>query len=381
MSVACGQLSDSAPVTAVTRGKPRIIGASDSPDRPHVACMTRYDAILIVSFGGPEGPEDVIPFLENVLRGRNVPRERMLEVAEHYQHFGGVSPLNQQTRDLIAALEPELTSSGIELPVYWGNRNWHPLLPDTLRQMQADGVRRALAFVVSGYSSYSSCRQYRENIADAREQIGADGLVIDKIRVFYNHPDFIAVNAENLRRELETFPEERRAGVRAVFTAHSIPSSMAAGCDYERQLIEASRLTAEAAGVAEGQWDLVYQSRSGRPQDPWLEPDILDHLRALHVQGTTDVVILPIGFLSDHMEVLFDLDCEARDVASELGMTLCRAATAGTHPQFVRMIRKLIQERLDEAAPREAIGQFGPNWDVCSPGCCPAPRRRPGATA
>lgn len=338
-----------------------------------------YDAILFISFGGPERREDVIPFLENVLRGRNVPRERMLQVAEHYYHFDGVSPINQQTRDLIAAVTAELRANRIELPVYWGNRNWHPLLPETLRQMQADGVRRALGFVVSGYSSYSGCRQYRENVLSAQEAVGAAAPQVEKLRVFYNHPDFIAANAGHLQAALHEL-HAGEAEVHVAFTAHSIPNSMAAGCPYEQQLIEACRLTAEAAGVTEDCWELVYQSRSGRPEDPWLEPDVLDHIRDLRRRDIRQLVILPIGFLSDHMEVLYDLDEEARLLCEELGVHMVRGATVGVHPQFVTMIRKLIQERLDPMVKREAIGQFPANWDVCPVDCCPAPRRPPART-
>ncbi len=337
--------------------------------------QSNYDALLFVSFGGPEGRDDVIPFLENVLRGRNVPRERMLEVAEHYYHFGGVSPINQQTRDLIAAVEPELRRHGITLPVYWGNRNWRPLLPDTLRQMTADGVRHALAFVVSAYSSYSGCRQYRENVDAARAAASENAPTVDKLRAFYNHPDFIAANVEQVAAALAEVPQERRAAVRIAFTAHSIPSSMAAGCDYVKQLTETCRLISEEVGVPAERWQLVYQSRSGRPQDPWLEPDIVDHLRLLHTQGATDVVVAPVGFLSDHLEVLYDLDHEAAQAAGEIGLNMVRAATVGTHPRFVTMIRKLIQERLDPPAQKEAIGRYGPNWDVCPADCCLPPRR------
>lgn len=333
-----------------------------------------YDAVLFVAFGGPEGPEDVLPFLENVLRGRPVPRERMLEVAEHYHHFGGVSPINQQTRALIAAVAAELHAHGIHLPIYWGNRNWHPLLPSVLSEMTAAGVRRALAFVVAAYSSYSSCRQYRENIAAAQQAAGAAAPQIDKIRVFYNHPDFIAANVDHLQQALAKFGDAREQ-VHVAFTAHSIPRSMAETSPYERQLLEACRLTADAAGVPPDRWELVYQSRSGRPQDPWLEPDILDHLRDLHARGIHQLVILPIGFLSDHLEVLYDLDVEARRLSDELGLQLVRAATVGTHPRLVTMVRKLIQERLDPTAPREALGQYGPGWDVCPVDCCPAPHR------
>jgi ferrochelatase len=333
-----------------------------------------YNALLFVSFGGPEGPDEVLPFLENVLRGRNVPRERMLEVAEHYQHFGGVSPINQQTRDLIAAVARELETHGVTLPIYWGNRNWRPLLTDTLRQLADDGVERALAFVVSGFSSYSGCRQYRENLRAAQEGVGPAAPQVDKLRVFYNHPDFIAANGDHLREAIARLPGGE-ANFHVAFTAHSIPLTMANSSPYEQQLLETCRLTAEAAGVPAERWRLVYQSRSGRPQDPWLEPDILDHLRELHAEGIRKVVVSPIGFLSDHMEVLYDLDEEARGLCRELGMEMVRSATAGLHPRFVTMIRKLVQERLDPSVPREAIGRYPANWDVCPVDCCPAPAR------
>lgn len=335
-----------------------------------------YDAILIVGFGGPEKPEDVIPFLENVTRGRNIPRERLLEVAEHYQHFGGVSPINQQVRDLIAVLEPALRSAGIGLPVYWGNRNWTPMIEDTVSQMTADGVRRAAAIVLAAYSSYSSCRQYREDIARGRQAAGANAPEIDKVRAFYNHPDFIAANADRVRTALDGFDLER---VHVAFTAHSIPASMAANCEYERQLTETSRLIGEQLGIPEERWKLVYQSRSGRPQDPWLEPDICDHLRELNRCGVEEVVIHPVGFLSDHIEVLFDLDEEARHLCDELGLRMVRSATVGTHPKFVSMLVELVRERLDDSVTPRTIGQFGPLPEVCPSDCCPAPQRPPGA--
>ena len=342
---------------------------------PHSSApVTSYDAILLVSFGGPEGPDDVMPFLENVLRGKNVPRERMLEVAEHYNHFGGVSPINAQCRDLLDALRPELKAHRIDLPVYWGNRNWAPMLPDTLLQMKRDGIQRALAFVTSSCSSYSSCRQYRENIADAQEAAGEEAPQVDKIRVFYNHPDFIAASAVRVHSAIDQIPEERRGQLRIAFTAHSIPNSMSDSCDYVKQLNEASRLVAEAVGVSEDRWQLVYQSRSGPPQIPWLEPDICDHLRDIRAAGVDDVIIMPIGFLSDHMEVMFDLDEEAREVCDEIGLNMVRSGTVGTHPRFVTMIRKLIEERLSGAA-RECAGRFGANHDVCPLDCCPRPQR------
>ncbi|MGD9857698.1 MAG: ferrochelatase [Planctomycetaceae bacterium] len=332
-----------------------------------------YDAILLVGFGGPEGREEVIPFLENVLRGRNVPEERMLEVARHYDHFGGVSPINQQVRDLIKVLEPELREQHVQLPVYWGNRNWHPLLADTLGDMANNGVRRALAVVLSAYSSYSGCRQYREDIARAQAAVGERAPAVDKVRVFYNHPDFIAANAARVRAAIEQVPTSKWQGFRLAFTAHSIPQLMADHCDYVLQLAESCRLVAEAVGVTPDHWALVYQSRSGRPQDPWLEPDICDHLRALRAQGANSVVVHPLGFLSDHVEVLYDLDDEAARAAAAVGLTMVRSQTVGTHPRFAMTLRKLIQERLEEGCPKEAIGRFGPNHDVCPNDCCPPP--------
>ena len=334
-----------------------------------------YDAILIVGFGGPEKRDDVIPFLENVLRGKNVPQERMLEVAEHYYQFDGISPINAQVRKLIDSLRTELDSNDISLPIHWGNRNWHPLLADTMQQMADEGIQHALALVLSAYSSYSSCRQYLENIQTARDAVGKDAPQIDKIRVFYNHPDFIAVNADHLRLALDQFSQQQRDTVHIAYTAHSIPCSMAETCDYEQQLTETCRLVSEALNIPEDRWKLVYQSRSGRPSDPWLEPDICDHLTAIHDQAVTNLVILPIGFLSDHLEVLYDLDQQARKVCETLGLHMVRAATPGTHPRFIAMLRKLIQERLTESPLREAVGQYDPNHDVCPTDCCPAPQR------
>lgn len=317
-----------------------------------------YDALLIVSFGGPEKPEDVLPFLENVTRGRNVPRGRLLEVAEHYYRFGGKSPINQQCRDLIDALRNELNQHGPKLPIYWGNRNWHPFLAETLRQMRDDRVQHALAFVTSAYSSYSSCRQYRENIAAAQAEVGAGAPKVDKLRPFYNHPGFIEACADRVRGALEQFLRNEPNSFRLVISAHSIPSSLADTSDYEKQLRETSRLVAEAVGIES--WDLVFQSRSGPPSQPWLGPDILDHLRRLHGEGVTNVLIAPLGFVSDHLEVLYDLDTEAAGLAQELGMKFVRAATVGTHPTFIKMIRQLIVE---------------PKHDDCLVNCCPAPSR------
>ena len=333
-----------------------------------------YDAVLLVSFGGPDGPDDVLPFLENVLRGRNVPRERMLEVAEHYQHFGGKSPINDQNRGLLKALEEELARRGPHLPIYWGNRNWHPLLTDTLREMADAGVKRAIAFVTSAYSSYSGCRQYRDNIAAACAPLGDRAPAVDKIRVFFNHPGFVGPMAAHVGRALDHFPAGDRAQVPVLFTAHSIPTSMSDGCRYVAQLTEAARLVAEQAGVAHSQ--LVYQSRSGPPTQPWLEPDICDAIRTLHAAGSRQLVIAPIGFISDHMEVLYDLDTEAADLCRELGVDMVRAATVGTDPTFIGMIRDLIAERHYSLPERMAIGSLPANHDVCPLDCCPAPAMR-----
>jgi ferrochelatase len=340
-----------------------------------------YDAILIVAFGGPEQRDDVLPFLENVLRGRNVPRERMLAVAEHYYHFGGVSPINAQVRDLIAALRPVLERSGIHLPIYWGNRNWHPLLESTMHVMKEAGVQRALGLVLSAYSSYSSCRQYREDIARAQTTVGPGAPAVDKIRAFFNHPDFIAAGADRVAAALEQVPAARRGAAALAFTAHSIPSAMARGCRYEAQLRETCRLIAEAIDVRPERWQLVYQSRSGRPADPWLEPDICDQLQSLHTAGVRDVVVHPVGFLSDHLEVLYDLDEEARQKAEALGLNMVRAATVGTHPRFVAMLHGLIAERLAPAQQRPVVGVCPPCPDVCPADCCPPPMaRRPDPT-
>ena len=332
-----------------------------------------YDAILVVSFGGPEGMDDVMPFLENVLRGRNVPRERLLQVAKHYELFGGVSPINGQNRKLIAALQQELETKGPRLPIYFGNRNWHPLLADTLAQMRDDGIKNALAFVTSAYSSYSGCRQYLDDIERARAAVGAGAPRVEKLRAFYNHPGFIAANVANIRLALEQIPNERRAETQFVFTAHSIPESMAQNCDYQAQLLETGRLIATGLGIenwgAEN-WRLVFQSRSGSPAQPWLGPDVCDHLRELSTAGIADVLIAPIGFVSDHMEIVYDLDTEAMALGRQLGLNLVRAATAGTHPAFIEMIRELIVERLEPDTPRRSLGECGPRSDVCHEGCC-----------
>jgi ferrochelatase len=307
--------------------------------------VSRFDALLIVSFGGPERHDDVIPFLEDVLRGRNVPRERLLEVAEHYYHFGGRSPINDQNRDLIAALREV-----VKIPIYWGNRNWHPLLADTLRQMREDGIRRAIAFPTSAFGSYSGCRQYLEDIDRARAQVGDSAPEIAKIPPFSEHPLFLEAMTDRVRAAMAQLPHAR-----LLFTAHSVPVSMAQASPYVGQLEAASRRVSEALGVSA--WKLAYQSRSGPPAQPWLGPDICDCLR----ESPSDTVIAPIGFLSDHMEVIYDLDTEARAVCDELGVRMVRAGTVGTHPAIIRMIAELIER---EPQP-------------CTENCCPAPQRPP----
>ncbi|MFV2011235.1 MULTISPECIES: ferrochelatase [unclassified Micromonospora] len=342
-----------------------------------------YDALVLLSFGGPEGPQDVLPFLRNVTRGRNVPPERLAEVAEHYQHFGGVSPINQQCRELLAAIRTDFAAHGLDLPVYWGNRNWHPMLADTVARMRDDGVRRALAFATSAYGGYSSCRQYQEDIAAARAAVGPDAPVIDKLRQFHDHPGFVVPHVEAVRAALDTIDPALRQRTRLVFTAHSVPTSAAAaagpeGGRYQAQLAETARLVA-ADAAPDLPYDLVWQSRSGPPQVPWLEPDVNDHLRELAGQGVDAVVVSPIGFVSDHLEVVWDLDTEAAATAKELGLAYTRAASPGTHPAFVSMVRDLVSERLrpDGSLARVRLGTL-PVWDTCPVNCCIAsstPRR------
>jgi ferrochelatase len=337
-----------------------------------------YDAFVLLSFGGPEKPDDVMPFLRNVVRGRGVPDERLAEVAEHYMHFGGVSPINQQNRDLLAAIETEFAAHGIGLPAYWGNRNWHPMLADTVARMRDDGVQHALGFATSAYGGYSSCKQYWEDIAAARKHVGPGAPQISKLRQFHDHPGFVNPLVSGVQQALKSLDPARRASTRLVFTAHSIPVSMAAtagptGDRYNNQLEETARLV-HAAAAADLGYDLVWQSRSGPPQVPWLEPDVNDHLETLAGKGVTDVVVSPIGFVSDHLEVIWDLDNEAKDTAARLGLGYARASTPGVHPEFVAMVRQLVQERTDDQS-RSALGTL-PTWDVCPADCCPPPARR-----
>jgi protoporphyrin/coproporphyrin ferrochelatase len=345
--------------------------------------MPAYDAFLLVSFGGPEGPDDVLPFLRNVTAGRNVPDSRLAQVAEHYYQFGGVSPINQQCRDLLAAVRADFAANGLSLPLYWGNRNWAPYLADPVQAMADAGVRRAVAFVTSAYSSYSSCRQYLDDIEQARAAVGPAAPRIDKIRHFFNHPGFIEPFAGNVRAALATLPAELRDDAHLVFTAHSVPLAMAEasgppgdGGRYVAELTEAARLIAERTGAGAHPTSLVYQSRSGPPSQPWLEPDVRDHLGELAKSGTKAVVVVPVGFVSDHMEVRHDLDVEAAETAGSLGLAFARAATPGTSPRFASMITELVTERLAEpdipAVPGTgaALGCLGVPSQTCPAGCC-----------
>jgi ferrochelatase len=344
--------------------------------------------LLVVSFGGPEGPDDVVPFLQNVTRGRGIPEERLREVGQHYFHFGGVSPINAQNRALVAALRDELPRQGIDLPVYWGNRNWSPYLADAVAQMRADGVRRAMAFFTSAYSSYSGCRQYRENLAAALTEVGEGSPQIERLGPYFNHRGFVDPFVDATTEAVRGLSDTERAGARLVFTTHSIPTSMAdssgastglAGGAYVQQhravaALVAARVT-ETTGTAL-HWDLVYQSRSGAPHIPWLEPDIDDHLREIASTGCSAAVVVPIGFVSDHLEVLWDLDTQARATADEVGLPMVRVSTPGADPRTVAMVGQLLRERLDGVplSQRVRIGDLPASPDRCAVGCCPNPR-------
>ncbi len=350
-----------------------------------------YDALLLAGFGGPEGQDDVIPFLRNVTRGRGIPDERLEEVAHHYRHFGGVSPINGQNRALKTALEEELTARGLDLPVYWGNRNWAPYLEDAVAAAAADGHTTLLAFATSAYSSFSSCRQYREDFARVLTETGhGDTITIDKIRPFYDHPGFVDAFQSGVREAIEGFLADGiPAGeVQVLFSTHSIPTDDAErsgprdvdwgpGGAYAAQheavaawaMDRVTRLVPAAADVS---WELVYQSRSGPPSQPWLEPDVCDVIADLPSRGRKAVAVVPVGFMSDHMEVLWDLDTEAAEAAETAGLSFVRTPTPGVSPSFIAGIVDLIQERLEGRAPEErkrATG-VGPSFDVCRPGCC-----------
>lgn len=334
-----------------------------------------FDALLLVSFGGPEHPDDVVPFLENVTAGRGIPRERLEEVGQHYFLFGGKSPINELNLELLDALRKDFADNGVDLPIYWGNRNWDPYLRDATRQMAADGIRRAACFVTSAYSSYSGCRQYREDLFDA-----VSGLKIElsRLRHYFNHPGFVGPFVEATSEALAGAPDDAHV----VFVTHSIPETMnlASGGPgremYVRQHESVATLVAEGAGAQ--RWSLAYCSRSGSPHMPWLEPDINDRLRELHESGVSSVVVVPIGFISDHMEVIYDLDTEAKLTADGLGMTYDRVDTPGAHPDFVAMVRDLLLERAaierGEQVERCSMGDLGPSHDVCPVDCCLNPR-------
>ncbi|MER5929338.1 ferrochelatase [Streptomyces sp. NPDC002054] len=374
---------------------PSPVSGAAGPARP-------YDALLLLSFGGPEGPDDVVPFLENVTRGRGIPRERLKEVGQHYFGFGGVSPINAQNRELLDALRKDFADHGLDLPVYWGNRNWAPYLTDVMREMAADGRRRIAVLATSAYASYSGCRQYRENLADALATLEAEGVDlprVDKLRHYFNHPGFVQPMIDGVLAALESLPEGVRDGARLAFTTHSIPTAAAdasgpaeehttggEGGAYVRQHLDVARVIADAVRAETGverPWELVYQSRSGAPHIPWLEPDICDHLEAEQADGAPAVVMVPIGFVSDHMEVLYDLDTEATAKAAELGLPVARSATVGADPRFAAAVRELVLERAaserGEPVERCALGMLGASQDLCAVGCCPAREPRPAA--
>ena len=345
-----------------------------------------YDALLLVSFGGPEKPEDVVPFLENVTRGRGIPRERLEEVGEHYFLFGGRSPINDQNRAFIAAVEEDLRSTGIDLPVYWGNRNWDPYLADTLSQMRDDGVRRAACLMTSAYSSYSGCRQYRENLAEAVATVGAGAPRLDRLRHYFNHPGFVEPMVDATLSALADLGDAARRDAHVLFVTHSVPESMnaTAGPDGGAYVAQ-HRSVADEVGERVRQetghrypTELVFCSRSGPPHVPWLEPDVNDRIEELAEHGVAGVVVVPIGFVSDHMEVIYDLDTEASATAEKVGVEFARASTAGLDPRFVAMVRDLVLERAAVergTEPRRlSVGSLGPSWDLCPVGCCPNAR-------
>ncbi|HYO32345.1 MAG TPA: ferrochelatase [Nocardioidaceae bacterium] len=351
-----------------------------------------YDALLVVSFGGPENVDDVRPFLENVTRGRGVPPERLDEVAKHYLDVGGRSPINDQCREFIAAVRQDLDAHGVGLPVYWGNRNWHPFLGETVQQMAADGITRAAVFVTSAYASYSGCRQYRENLFDAVDGVERSPR-LDKLRHYFNHPGFIEAFADSTCAALDLLPDESRDAARLVFVTHSIPTAMAetsgpSGGAYVDQHRSVADLVAGEVARRRGTphpWELAFCSRSGPPHVPWLEPDVNDHLETLAGASTPSVVVVPIGFVSDHMEVVYDLDTEAAATADKLGIDFARAAAPGSHPAFVATVRDLLVERAaaeasgGDSVTRSALGDHGATWDSCLTMCCPNPRERRGA--
>jgi protoporphyrin/coproporphyrin ferrochelatase len=356
-----------------------------------VTTPVAYDGILLAGFGGPEGQEDVIPFLRNVTRGRGIPDERLEEVAHHYRHFGGVSPINGQNRALKAALEAELAARGVDLPVYWGNRNWTPYLADAVTAASDNGHSTLLAFATSAYSSFSSCRQYREDFAGVLQETGlGDTVTIDKIRPFYDHPGFVDAFETGVREAIEGFLADGIAAsdIQILFSTHSIPTedalrSGARDIDWGEGGAYAAQHEAVAAWVMDRvlktlpsgagvSWELVYQSRSGPPSQPWLDPDVCDVIAELPERGRRAVAVVPLGFMSDHMEVLWDLDTEAKEAAEEAGLAFTRTPTPGVSPTFVAGIVDLIQERLEgrPRSERKHLTDLPGGFDVCRPGCC-----------
>jgi ferrochelatase len=367
-----------------------MLGVTDAAAPPD--SQPPYDAVLLVSFGGPESPDEVVPFLQNVTRGRDIPEARLKEAGRHYFHFGGKSPINDQNRAFLAALRLHLDETGIALPVYWGNRNWTPYLADAVRQMRDDGVRRALAVFTSAYSSYSGCRQYRENLADARASVGEDAPQIDRIGAYFNHPGFVEPFVDATTVAVRGLSEDERTAAQLVFTTHSIPDAMAetsgsadaAGTGqalgaYLAQHRDVAGLVASGVAAATGAElpaRLVFQSRSGAPHVPWLEPDIDSHLRELAAAGASAAVVVPIGFVSDHMEVIWDLDTQARETADQVGLPMVRVATPGSDPRTVAMVAELVRERIDGVplAGRSRLGALGASMDCCPSDCCPNQR-------
>jgi ferrochelatase len=335
--------------------------------------MRPYDALLIVSFGGPEGPADVMPFLENVTGGRGIPRERLAEVAEHYFQRGGISPINAQNRALLGAVRADFAVHGLDLPVYWGNRHWTPTLAEVLAQLRDDGITNAIALLTSAYASFSGCRQYLDAIERARVEVGPGAPHVDRLRQYFNHPGFVEPMADGVLAALTELPDDLRADAHLAFVAHSIPAAMDAasgpgGAAYATQLAEAARLVTDRVG-GQRSTTMSFCSRSGSPSTPWLEPDIGRRLEELAKDGVQAVVVVPIGFVSDHMEVVYDLDTEAAATAADLGLTFVRSATVGTEPRFVAMVRELVLERSGEL-PARALGSFGPAHDLCPTDCC-----------
>jgi ferrochelatase len=375
VDVHAGQRPDEDPSLAVRNNGGTAPSSAPAP-------AGRREALLVLSFGGPEGHDDVLPFLENVTRGRGIPRERLEAVAEHYHHFGGVSPINEQNEALIAAVEKDLAAAGVDLPVYWGNRNWAPYVEDTWQRMADDGIEHVYVFATSAYASASGCRQYHEDVARARAAVSSptrSGPTAEKRPPYFDAAGFVPANADALIAALAGLPDDLRDDARLVATAHSIPTSMAAvagpqGGAYEAELHAAAQQVVDLAAPGRS-FDLVWQSRSGPPSVPWLEPDVNDHLRALAADGVQAVALFPVGFVSDHLEVIWDLDNEARQTAAQLGLAFVRAGTAGTHPAFVATVRALLEARRRGGEPR-----LGTN---CPAACCyvARPARQTGATS